>query len=127
MITDGPALAAAMPGSRKNPEANIAPVEIAYTSMSPSFFSSLVPFAGDSAATWLLFVDRCGAGAGERYRLAPAAAPRPSAGARRSPRCRSGASSIPPHPAEEGCGGPGHRPDPVHTRGPAAVPGQGQT
>src|SRR6056297_2426527 len=42
-MTAGPALDAAIPGSRKNPEANIAPVQIAYTSISPSFFSSRAP------------------------------------------------------------------------------------
>jgi hypothetical protein len=45
-ITDGPVSAAAMPGSRKNPELNIAPVLIAYTSYNvSSFFRLLEPEA----------------------------------------------------------------------------------
>jgi hypothetical protein len=45
-ITEGPVSAAAMPGSRKNPELNIAPVLIAYTSYNvSSFFRLLEPEA----------------------------------------------------------------------------------
>jgi hypothetical protein len=38
--TDGPVIAAAIPGNRKNPELNMAPVAMAYTSHNPSCFSS---------------------------------------------------------------------------------------
>jgi hypothetical protein len=50
-ITEGPVSAAAIPGSRKNPELNMAPVLMAYTSYRVRLFSSVESEAINTDAT----------------------------------------------------------------------------